>query len=148
MMTLRPQTVVPIEHRPCRRERGFTLIELMLALTLLGLFAALLTPLLMASARERRTALQEQLALQLAANQLEQITLASPGDLNQYATAQAVPVADDVSRWLPDVKQTVATTATDQGVRITVSLTWQHRAGVMHKPVVLEGWSYAAGGQP
>ncbi|MDZ4685435.1 MAG: prepilin-type N-terminal cleavage/methylation domain-containing protein [Planctomycetaceae bacterium] len=139
---------MPIEPRPRHRERGFTLLELMLALALLGLFAALLTPLLMASARERRTALQEQLALQLAANQLEQLTLASPDQLKQYATAQTVPVTDDVSRWLPDVKQTVATIATDQGVHITVSLTWQHRAGVMHRPVVLEGWSYAAGGQP
>ncbi|HUQ71641.1 MAG TPA: prepilin-type N-terminal cleavage/methylation domain-containing protein [Planctomycetaceae bacterium] len=139
---------MPIAPRPCRRERGFTLIELMLALALLGLFVALLSPLLMASARERRTALQEQLALQLAANQLEQLTLASPDDLKQYATAQTVPMTDDVSRWLPDVKQTVATTATEQGVRIIVSLTWQHRAGVMHKPLVLEGWSYATGGQP
>jgi prepilin-type N-terminal cleavage/methylation domain-containing protein len=128
--------------------RGFTLLELMLALMLLGLFVALLSPLLLASARERRTAVQEQLALQLAANQLERLTLADSSELDQYATATAVPVPENIARWMPEVEQTVQTTATDAGRRIVVTLTWHQRAGVPHRPVVLEGWSFAAGGQP
>jgi prepilin-type N-terminal cleavage/methylation domain-containing protein len=132
-------------HRVHSRRHGFTLLELMLALTLLGLFAALLSPLLMASARERRTAMQEQLALQLATNQLERLTLQPP---EPSETAQALDVPADVARWLPGVEMTATTTAADNGQRIVVSLTWNQRTGVQHKPVTLEGWSFAEGGQP
>jgi prepilin-type N-terminal cleavage/methylation domain-containing protein len=128
-----------------RRPTGFTLLELMLALALLGLFAALLSPLLIASARERRTAIQEQLALQLASNQLERLTLqpAEPGE-----TAVPIDVPADTARWLPGVEQTVTTTAADNGRRIVVTITWDQRPGVRHKPVMLEGWAFANGGQP
>jgi prepilin-type N-terminal cleavage/methylation domain-containing protein len=127
------------------RRRGFTLLELMLALTLLGLFAALLSPLLMASARERRVAIQEQLALQLAANQLERATL-SPW--MPTPTLVEVPVPPELARWLPDVKQTVAVTTEDHGTRVVVMIIWQSRPGVTHRPVVLEGWAIPTGGTP
>jgi len=138
----------PDHHPSPHGRRGFTLLELMLALTLLGLFVALLSPLLLASARERRTAVQEQLALQLAANQLELLTLAAPSELDQYAMETKVDLPPDVTRWLPEAEQTVQATPTERGRRIVVTLTWQHRAGVTHRPVVLEGWSFAKGGQP
>jgi prepilin-type N-terminal cleavage/methylation domain-containing protein len=138
-----------LSHRhPRPNRRGFTLLELMLALMLLGLFAALLAPLLLASARERRTAVQEQLALQLAANQLERSTQADWSELDQYAMATAVPVPENIARWLPGVERTVQATATGDGRRIVVTVTWDQRPGVPHKPVVLEGWSFATGGQP
>ena len=135
----------PYHHRDRTQPSGFTLLELMLSLALLGLFAALLVPLLMASARERRTALQEQLALQLAANQLEALTLTPP---TPAANPIPIPVSDELARWLPGVEQTVTTTAHEDGQRIAVAITWQQRPGVPHKPVVLEGWSFRVGGQP
>lgn len=127
------------------RPRGFTLLELMLALGLLGLFAALLSPLLMASAKERRVAIQEQLALQLAANQLELATVSPPMPTSAPVN---VPVSPDLARWLPGVVQTVAITNEDQGTRVVVSITWQSRPGITHRPVILEGWAIPMGGTP
>ena len=79
---------------------------------------------------------------------VERLTRAGPAELDQYATESQMEVPADYARWLPAAQQSVRVTSTERGRRIVVTLTWDQRPGVSHKPVVLEGWSLVTGGQP
>jgi prepilin-type N-terminal cleavage/methylation domain-containing protein len=125
-----------------RRSRGFTIIELMLALGLLAVFCGIFVPLLAAITRERRIAAQEQAALQHAANVLEEITRRPLAELSATPNP-AVEVPAYIHHMLPGVEQTVtAAPAEDSApaVRVTVNLHWQSTGGTRSRVVTLSAW--------
>lgn len=129
-------------HRRSRTSRtAFTLIEMLLALMLLGVLFSVFVPLLLTVAHERRDAVREQVALQHAANVLEEVTLRTWEALQEPLTGPELPA--DQQPLLPNFEQTV-TADTMEGTpttrRITVKVSWKHRSGQRTQPLLLHGW--------
>lgn len=120
---------------------AFTLFELMLAITLLGVIFSVFVPMLLTIAHERRDAVREQVALQHAANVLEAVTLQPWSELRNPLQGPELPV--EQRRLFVDLEQAVSV-AEGEGQpaskRVTVSLTWKHRSGQRTAPLLLHGW--------
>ncbi len=116
---------------------GFTLVELMLAMALLGLFFAVFTPLLLGVARERREAVREQVAWQHAQNLLEDVTHRPWEEL----TAAVVPPPGDDPP-LTGYRQQITVTEVPgppRCKRVTVTVTWTPRP-LVDRTLTLSGW--------
>ncbi len=124
------------------RRGGFTLVELMLALSLLGLFFAVFTPLLMSVARERRESAREQVAWQQAQNLLEELTHRPWNDVT--STAELPPLTTAEMAFLPGYQQQLVVTeipGPPQCKRVTVSVSWKIRSDAATARVLtLSGW--------
>lgn len=132
-------------RRSSRDRTAFTLIEMMLAMMLLGVLFSVFVPMLLTIAHERRDAVREQVALQHAANILEDVTLRSWDELQPSVTGPELPA--DQQPLLPNFEQTVTVAAVDgtpSTKRITVAVSWKHRSGQRTLPLMLHGWVTAS----
>lgn len=124
------------------RRRGFTLVELMLALSLLGIFFAVFTPLLLGVARERREAVREQVAWQQAQNLLEELTHRPWNDVTAAAALPELTAAE--MAYLPAYQQRLVVTEIPGPPlckRVTVSVSWKMRSDAATERVLsLSGW--------
>jgi hypothetical protein len=123
---------------------------LVAALVLLGVAFSLSVSMLASVALERRSAEQQQVALQHAANLLERTAARSWADLPAGRLALADPPAN-LTSVLPELEQRVEVTETKQdheAKRVTVTLSWRNRAGQIVSPVQLTTWIYPGGGSP
>lgn len=129
--------------------RGFTIVELVGALVLLGIATGVMMSLMLSVAAQRRAAEQRQAALIHAENLLDEFLSRSWNDVTQDALSQVV-AGDEVSQLpmpldLPEFVRTVTVTERpeDAARQITVELLWRNRAGQMASPVRLSGWKFA-----
>lgn len=124
------------------RRRGFTLVELMLAMSLLGIFFAVFTPLLLGVARERRESAREQVAWQQAQNLLEEFTHRPWNDVT--STTELPPLTAAERAYLPGYQhQLVVTEIPGPPLckRVTVSVSWKMRSDAATERVLtLSGW--------
>lgn len=128
-----------IYHRP-----GFTIVELIAALILLGIVLTLSITLLGVVTHQRYISEQRQFALQHAANLLERT--ASSGWSRLQAGPQAIdPAPVDVTSILPKVDRRIEVTLLPDEFHsklITVSISWQHQSQQIVSTVRLSGWVY------
>lgn len=114
---------------------------MMLALMLLGVLFSVFVPMLLTISHERRDAVREQVALQHAANVLEEVTLRPWAELTETISGPELPV--EQQPLLPNFEQTVTATEVDgtpATKRITVAVSWKHRSGHQTHPLTLHGW--------
>lgn len=137
-------------RQPRQARRGITIVELVAALVLLGVAYSLTVSMLASVALQRRSAEQQQVALQHAANLLERTAARSWADLPTGRLSTPDPPAN-LTAVLPELDQRVEVTETKQdenAKRVTVTLSWRNRAGQIVAPVQLTTWIYPGGGSP
>jgi type II secretory pathway pseudopilin PulG len=119
-------------------------MELGLALALLAVFFGVFVPVLAGITRERRLAAQEQVALQHAANLLDELSQQPADELARSAAVER-PTPPELLKQLPGVEQTIQTALeeTADAVRITVSVRWQTGKDTWSRPMVLSAWAPA-----
>ena len=123
--------------------RGFTVIEVSLALAILLAAAILLTQFLVASSQQRKLADQRRLALEELSNRLERVQAAKWDDVNSAAIEK-----QEFSRAVQDHLLAVKLTATvaDEpgpagGKRVRLEISWEQH-GQRVSPIGLTGWKY------
>ncbi len=129
-------------HRRSPHDRtAFTLIEMMLAMMLLGILFSVFVPMLLTVAHQRRDTVREQVALQHAGNLLEEITLRPWDQLKEPLTGAELPA--DQQPLLPNFEQAITVADVDgtpSTRRVTVTVSWKHRSGQRTRPLMLHGW--------
>lgn len=131
-------------RRPGSRRTGFTLIELIGTMVLLGAAMALTLPLLRTVNLQRRAADRRLIAVQESANLMERFSAREWNDVTQ-AAADGLALSNDGKRTLPDsvLKVTVESTASEpQGKRIRIELRWKNAHGDLVAPVRLTAVVY------
>ena len=118
---------------------GFTVIEVVAAMTLLAVAMLLIAQLGYCSLRERARSSTLRLALELAANVLESAR-ATPweGLTAEWATSQRIP--DELKDFLPEGRLTVQVTTEEslpQTKRVTAEVQWLLPEGIESRPVRL-----------
>lgn len=143
-----PQSLQRIE--PGRRpiafavRRGFTVVELLSALVLIGVVFTVSISLLLAVAHERRFAQQRQFAMQHAANLLERSTARGWAGLAD-GPQPIEPAHADLTDLLPELDRRIDVTSTSEDFdarRVTVSIRWKNRTGQFVAPIRLTAWVY------
>jgi len=130
--------------RRLRRSRGYSLMEVTAAASLLAVVMLIAVPSLRWVAAGRRDAADRQLATQEIANVLERVTARPWSDLTPDAVASEELSAEARAR-LPAFELHVAvTTISDKprAKRVTVELRWNDTAGRPMAPVRLSAWRY------
>lgn len=134
------------------RKRGFTLVELTLAVTLAAVFCAILAPILIGITHQRRAIVQEQLALTHLANVLEDLTLCPPDEWDAHLAKHLESMPETVRQQLPQARLEIFRTDEPGPIpasRITCQIRWQNRQGQTTKPLTLTGWNHQTPeGQP
>lgn len=125
----------------CRR--GFTIVELISTLILLGVVFVVTISLLTAVGRERRSTEQRQYALQHVANLLEHATAQGWSKLPE-GPQELASVSVDLQALLPELDQRLEVAkATDANAkRLTASVRWKNRHGQFVSPIQLTTWVY------
>lgn len=133
-----------------RRRRGVTILETMVALTVVTAAAFALAQLVATAGKQRRTTYARQMALLEVANQAERIALADWNDVTS-GTLTTWPASDELLEVLPSAK--CAAVVTDEvgppgGRRIRLSVSWMNSAGQEVEPVSLTIWKFREGQAP
>jgi prepilin-type N-terminal cleavage/methylation domain-containing protein len=130
--------------------RGFTVLEIMVALGLLSVAMVLVAQLGLWSLSERRRNALRQEALETAANLLESAQASSWEALTpEWAAAQRLP--DFLAQRLEEAKLTVRVepeASRPRTKRVTVEIAWRLSNGMPAQPVVLVGLFSARSTQP
>ncbi len=133
-----------------RRRFGGMIVELLVAMILLGTIVSTLMPLLMWVQAERRSSGLRQFAQQEVANTMEAISLAAWDDLTTEALSQRTLRAE-ANQVLKQARLEIAVKPEAEPVparQVTVTLSWQNAAGDSVAPVRLTEWFYQTGGRP
>jgi len=130
--------------------RGTTLVELSIAVAILGIAAVSLVQFIGVSARQRRLSHQRQIALQELANESERVALTAWDEVtaDKLTTWQAL---ETLSVALPSaVCSAVVSDETGPPVsrRVRLSISWQDSTGQELTPVELTLWKFPPEGQP
>jgi len=136
--------------RASKIRRGFTLLECLVAVAMLGVIFVLVGQWFSWDSFERREAWKRQLATQEAANVLERLSLTPYETLTDenLAAIQFSPAAQD---WLLDGEIDVSateTTAPAPGKRLQVEVRWGRGHEHPPAPVRLTTWRFAPGAAP
>ena len=123
--------------------RGFTVIEVSLALAVLLAASILLTQFLVASSQQRKLADQRRLALEELSNRLERVMAAKWEDVSA-AAIEGQELSQAVQENLPAAKLTA--TVTDEpggpsGKRVRLEISWEQH-GQRVTPIGLTGWKF------
>jgi prepilin-type N-terminal cleavage/methylation domain-containing protein len=124
--------------------RGFNLMEMLVATVVMTALLVVLAQFLAAVTQQRRMAARRLLAVEEAANAMEQVAALTPGELTPE-NLQNVRLSAQGRRSLPQARLTVFVTdepGPPSGKRIAVELTWQNRAGQTGQPIRLTAWKY------
>ena len=126
------------------RRRGYLLIEVFVACTMVAALLALMINMISVTARERRTTERRAIALEQATNLLERASAIPHDELSPEKLAElALPA--DAAELLP--RNTVQWTIADEDSagpsrRVQVELTWHTSQGQVDSPVRLVAWSF------
>ncbi len=130
-----PSGPEPFRRMPSQR-RGISIIELMVAISLLTTVAGLMTPIMLRISQVRRSAQQRQLATQVASNCLERMVAGQ--DWEAVAKTER---NGGLETWLPDLELDVSHVDDGQnGRRTTVSIAWTTANGTAARRVRLSVW--------
>ena len=126
-----------------KKNSGFTILELSLALTILFAAAFLLTQFLVASQHQRRAGDQRRLALEELSNRMERVLAAKWDEVNAAAIEKQA-LSPLVQEKLPDAKLTAL--VTDEpgppiGKQIRLEISWEQGEG-RGAPLGLTAWRY------
>ncbi len=115
---------------------GLTLVELMVAATLIVSGLTMIGKLTVTSGRMWQQTRQEQVALEELSNQLERL-LALPPDQRDEAISELAPSAFAAER-LQEATITARTFADSAGQRLELQINWNRHTPA--KPLMLVGW--------
>lgn len=162
-MVSRPERMThrrPIERRTSsasqsrsghwQARRGFSLVEMISTMILLGVIFTVSISILAAVARQRRGTEQRQFALQHASNLLERTVTQGWSELPTSGPVPTDPASADIRAVLPELEQTVDVTESKQDFdskRVTVSVRWKNSAGRLPTSIRLSAWVYPTEGQ-
>gem|GEM_PF-1959014 len=139
--TEQPRSKLPRSKLP----RGFTVLEMLVAFTLLGAASATMIPLIHATAGARKQTVRRQLAAIEVSNLME-VATARPWEQLTTADLESLSMADSTRKLLKEPELSIQV-AEDEGTpaarRIQISLRWKNTAGDWLAPVRLTGWVYA-----
>lgn len=120
--------------------RGFLLVELIVALVLLGAVTTIVVPTLGWMGVENRRSLQRQEAAQGLNNLLDQFTTRPYKEITQDA-ANDIELPEALTRQLPGAELKIAVNETEPGIkRIRVELAWNQRNGNPLAPMRVSAW--------
>ena len=131
------------ERHPRAIRRGFTVIEVSLALAVLLAASILLTQFLVASSQQRKLADQRRLALEELSNRLERVMAAKWDDVNG-AAIEGQEFSPTVQENLPAAKLTASVAdepGPASGKRVTLEISWEQH-GQRVSPIGLIGWKF------
>jgi Tfp pilus assembly protein PilE len=141
----RPGVAVQLPPHPLKTvRRGMTLVELAVAGALLGTLLVVCLQLLAATAEQRRSVDQRQLAVLEVENAMERLAARPWTDLTPQAVAPP-QLSPSARNRLPGAEWKIEVTAPSNeplAKRIAVSLRWQDHAGQFVKPVRIVTWRW------
>jgi prepilin-type N-terminal cleavage/methylation domain-containing protein len=127
---------------------GFTILEMIVAMLLLGTAMAIVVPVLGWMGVESRLALQRQEAAQELHNLMDELTARPYAELTPEAAGK-IELPDALKRQLPGAKLAVEITETDTSAkRIQARLSWNRQNGQALAPLRLTAWVHQREGQP
>ena len=132
------------------RRRGFTLLELVTALVLIGVLMATVVPLMAWTGAIRISNDHRELAVQETANLLERLTTQDWDRITQ-ASADQLQLSEQVISSLPAASLTVEVVPAEIDLpakRVTVELNWNNREGDSVTPARLMTVVYQQGVSP
>jgi prepilin-type N-terminal cleavage/methylation domain-containing protein len=130
-----------------KSRRGFTLLELIVALILLGTVSTIVIPALGWMGVENRLSLQRQEAVQGLGNLMDELTSRPYADLTTDA-AEKLELPEALRNQLPGAKLKVEIAETEPGVkRIRLELGWNQRSGRPIAPLRLTAWVHEREGR-
>lgn len=124
-----------------RKIRGFTVLEVTLALTVLLAATVLLSQFLIAAKLQRRVGDQRRLALEELSNRMERVLAAKWEDVTAEAIEKQA-IAPQILDALPDAKLTAHVSnepAPPLGKKIRLEITWEQGEGRI-SPIGLTAW--------
>jgi type II secretory pathway pseudopilin PulG len=144
------QLLTSLTMNPPRHRSGFTVVELIATLILLGVVFTVSISILLAVTHSRRVAEQRQFAMQYAANLLEQAASRPWAELAPGPQPRT-PIPPDLATVLPDLEQSIDVTDSPtefHSRQISVTIRWKDRRGQSVAPMRLTGWAYPTELQP
>lgn len=127
-----------------KHRRGFNLVEMLVAVVVMTALLVVLAQFLGTVTQQRRVAARRMMAVEEAANAMEQAAALSYAELTPERL-QTIGVSEQAQRSLPQAKLSVDVTdepGPPAGKQIAVELSWQNRFGETVKPVRLTAWRY------
>ncbi len=137
------------------RRRGLTIVELTIAVLVIGVLLASIGRLLTVVAQQQREDERRLAALHEAANHMERLAAIPWNGLSTETVSQAT-LSVEAAEALPAGELTVriseaappADAAALERRRVEVAVTWRNTAGERVQPVRLVAWRYAEGRAP
>jgi len=126
------------------RRRGFTLVEMAMSTVMLAAAMTITVQLLGWMTLERRAVQRRSVAIQEAANAMEHLTSLGWEDVTDEL-GRTIELSTSARETLPDaeLKVDVAAQGVEEGSkRVTITIRWRGRSGVLEKPVRLTSWIY------
>lgn len=123
---------------------GYSLVELISAMIVLGIVFTISISILATTAKQRIATEQRQFALQYAATLLERATIKEWAGLTE-GPQEIPPATDDAKAMLPGLEANVhVKELTDDGNAklVAVTVRWTGRAGQVNAPVQLTAWVF------
>jgi prepilin-type N-terminal cleavage/methylation domain-containing protein len=127
-----------------RTRGGFTFVEMLATMVLLGMLFTLSVSILIAAARQRRLAEQHQFALQHGANLIEHATT-RPWSALSPGPQELPPAPDELQSILPGLERSLEVTQPSKdsaAKQIIVAVRWKSPQGQVIAPVRLAAWVY------
>jgi prepilin-type N-terminal cleavage/methylation domain-containing protein len=123
--------------------RGFTILEMIVAMLLLGTAMAIVVPTLAWMGVQNRLSLQRQEAIQGLNNLMDELTSRPYVELTPEAAGK-IELSEALKRQLPGAKLNVEITeAQPNAKRIQVQLAWNQQNGGALAPVRLTAWVHS-----
>lgn len=136
-----------INTTPQKSRRGFSLLEMIVALVLLGAVTTIVIPTLGWMGALNRLSLQRQEAVQGLNNLMDELTSRPYAELTADAAAK-LELPEALRHQLPGAKLKVEIAGTEPGVkRIRMELGWNQRNGQPLAPMRLTAWVHEREGR-
>jgi len=137
-------------HKPSNTDhglspsRGFSILEVLVAMSILGVLFVTIVPILGWAAEQRHNADQRQFALQEVSNLMEHASLQPWDKLTQESLAH-VPLSSEAQNVLKNAQleiRAIDHADTPPAKQVTITLRWKDRTGTFVRPVRLTTWFF------
>jgi len=136
------------DHARRSNRKGVSLIEMIVAVVLLGAVMTTAVPVFGWTIQQRRAANQRQFAIQEVANLMERVAADDWADVSKQSLEDLAPT-QRMRQALSDPEWDFRVTQVDGppvAKRVKIQVTWRDRAGNQVSPVRLIGWLHQHGG--